>query len=216
MDICISIVVTFVLVLVNGYFLDVGDGVGQRASTYCCRSDADEGRRARRSGALGLAQDSGLFLATSRWPSRHPGSLPHAAAATNLSDPLAQWLSGFGIDWPSAARPDFAPVVHHAHGVVSEHRGGRAGAEAHRWRSRTGSKMVAGPSACSRRFTLLPLVSFDVGVGQRSGSAYWASRTATRTRRVPEEEIKLMVADNDELLEDERRMIHEIIDLRAT
>lgn len=71
-----------------------------------------EGRRRRRAaplGALGLAQDSGQFLATIQVAITLVGFFASAAAATNLSDPLAKWMQGFGIDWLSAAGPRLSP-----------------------------------------------------------------------------------------------------------
>ena len=95
MDIGISIVVTFLLVLVNGYF-SMSEMALVNAKHVLLQKDADEGdKKAQR--ALGLASDSGQFLATIQVAITLVGFFASAAAATNLSDPLAQWLSGFGV-----------------------------------------------------------------------------------------------------------------------
>ena len=97
MDIGISIVVTFVLVLVNGYF-SMSEMALVNAKHVLLQKEADEGD-ARAARALGLAQDSGQFLATIQVAITLVGFFASAAAATNLSDPLAKWMQGFGIDW---------------------------------------------------------------------------------------------------------------------
>ena len=109
MDIGISIVVTFVLVLVNGYF-SMSEMALVNAKHVLLQKEADEGD-ARAARALGLAQDSGQFLATIQVAITLVGFFASAAAATNLSDPLAKWMQGFGIDWLSAAAPVIAPVL---------------------------------------------------------------------------------------------------------
>ena len=91
MDIGISIVVTFLLVLVNGYF-SMSEMALVNAKHVLLQKEADEGdKKAQR--ALGLASDSGQFLATIQVAITLVGFFASAAAATNLSDPLAQWLS---------------------------------------------------------------------------------------------------------------------------
>ena len=62
MDIWISIVVTFVLVLVNGYF-SMSEMALVNARHVLLQHDADEGDKSAQR-ALGLAADSGQFLAT--------------------------------------------------------------------------------------------------------------------------------------------------------
>ena len=109
MDIWISIVVTFVLVLVNGYF-SMSEMALVNARHVLLQHDADEGDKSAQR-ALGLAADSGQFLATIQVAITLVGFFASAAAATNLSDPLAQWLSGFNIGWLSVIAPGLAPVV---------------------------------------------------------------------------------------------------------
>ncbi len=213
MDIGISIVVTFVLVLVNGYF-SMSEMALVNAKHVLLQKEADEGD-ARAARALGLAQDSGQFLATIQVAITLVGFFASAAAATNLSDPLAKWMQGFGIDWLSAAAPVIAPVfitlvVSYLSIVVGELVPKRmALADPERV-----SKTVAGPLRVFQKIAS-PLVSFT------SASANGLARllgikNCDENQGASEEEIKLMVADNDELLEDEKRMIHEIIDMGDT
>ena len=210
MDIGISIVVTFLLVLVNGYF-SMSEMALVNAKHVLLQKDADEGdKKAQR--ALSLASDSGQFLATIQVAITLVGYFASAAAATNLSDPLAQWLSGFGVGWLSVIAPGLAPVlitliVSYLSIVVGELVPKRmALADAERV-----SKTVAGPLMVFQKVAR-PLVALT------SASANGLSRllrikNADERQSVSEEEIKYMVTDNDELLPDEKRMIHDILDL---
>ena len=210
MDIGISIVVTFLLVLVNGYF-SMSEMALVNAKHELLQKEADEGdKKAQR--ALGLASDSGQFLATIQVAITLVGFFASAAAATNLSDPLAQWLSGFGVGWLSVIAPGLAPVlithiVSYLSIVVGELVPKRmALADAERV-----SKTVAGPLMVFQKVAR-PLVALT------SASANGLSRllrikNADERQSVSEEEIKYMVTDNDELLPDEKRMIHDILDL---
>ena len=210
MDIGISIVVTFLLVLVNGYF-SMSEMALVNAKHVLLQKEADEGdKKAQR--ALGLASDSGQFLATIQVAITLVGFFASAAAATNLSDPLAQWLSGFGVGWLSVIAPGLAPVlitliVSYLSIVVGELVPKRmALADAERV-----SKTVAGPLMVFQK-VVRPLVALT------SASANGLSRllrikNADERQSVSEEEIKYMVTDNDELLPAEKRMIHDILDL---
>ena len=208
MDIGISIVVTFLLVLVNGYF-SMSEMALVNAKHVLLQKDADEGdKKAQRA----LSLDSGQFLATIQVAITLVGFFASAAAATNLSDPLAQWLSGFGVGWLSVIAPGLAPVlitliVSYLSIVVGELVPKRmALADAERV-----SKTVAGPLMVFQKVAR-PLVALT------SASANGLSRllrikNADERQSVSEEEIKYMVTDNDELLPDEKRMIHDILDL---
>lgn len=210
MEIWISIAVTFVLVLINGYF-SMSEMALVNVKHVLLQKEADEGdKRAQR--ALGLASDSGQLLATIQVAITLVGFFASAAAATNLSDPLASWLSGFNIEWLSFIAPGLSPVlitlaVSYLSIVVGElvpKRIALADAE-------HVSKMVAGPLGVFQTIAS-PLVALT------SASANGLSRVlhiknADERQNVSEDELRFMVADNDELLDDEKRMIHEIIDL---
>ena len=210
MDIWISIVVTFVLVLVNGYF-SMSEMALVNARHVLLQHDADEGDKSAQR-ALGLAADSGQFLATIQVAITLVGFFASAAAATNLSDPLAQWLSGFNIGWLSVIAPGLAPVVitlivSYLSSVVGELVPKRiALADAERV-----SKMVAGPLMVFQKIAS-PLVALT-SASANGLSRLFGIKNADERQNVSEEEIKYMVTDNDELLEDEKRMIHDILDL---
>ena len=210
MEVWVSIVVTFVLVLINGYF-SMSEMALVNVRHVLLQKDADEGDQSARR-ALDLASDSGQLLATIQVAITLVGFFASAAAATNLSEPFASWLSGFGIGWLSFAAPALAPVlitlaVSYLSIVVGELVPKRiALADAERV-----SKAVAWPLAIFQKVAS-PLVALT------SASANGLSRllgikSADERQSVSEDELRFMVADNDELLEDEKRMIHEIIDL---
>ena len=210
MDIWISIVVTFLLVLVNGYF-SMSEMALVNAKLVVLQHQSEEGdKRAAR--AYDLACDSSQFLATIQVAITLVGFFASAAAATNLSEPLAAWFSGFGMAWLSAIAPGLAPVlitlaVSYLSIVVGElvpKRIALADAEGM-------SKAVAGPLMVFAKVAS-PLVALT------SASANGLSRLlgvkdADERQNVSEEEIKYMVTDNDELLDDEKRMIHDILEL---
>lgn len=210
MEIGISIVVTLALIFVNGYF-SMSEMALVNVRMITLAHEAEEGdKKAQR--AYDLASNSGQFLATIQVAITLVGFFASAAAATNLSDPLAQWMSSFGVEWLSAIAPGLAPVlitliVSYLSIVIGELVPKRmALADAERI-----SKSVAGPLKVFQKIAS-PLVWLT------SASANGISRLlgikgADERQTVSEEEIKYMVTDNEELLDDEKRMIHEILDL---
>ena len=107
MDIWISIVVTFVLVLVNGYF-SMSEMALVNARHVLLQHDADEGDKSAQR-ALGLAADSGQFLATIQVAITLVGFASSAFAATSLSDPLGSWFVSLGM--PAGIAATLAPVI---------------------------------------------------------------------------------------------------------
>lgn len=109
MEIGISIVVTLALIFVNGYF-SMSEMALVNVRMITLAHEAEEGdKKAQR--AYDLASNSGQFLATIQVAITLVGFFASAAAATNLSDPLAQWMSSFGVEWLSAIAPGLAPVL---------------------------------------------------------------------------------------------------------
>lgn len=213
MGILVSVIVTFLLVLINGYF-SMSEMALVNAKQILLQKEAEEGdARAKR--ALDLAQDSGQLLATIQVAITLVGFFASAAAATNLSDPLTTWLQGFGIGWLSFVAPILSPVlitlvVSYLSIVVGElvpKRMALADAE-------KVSKRVAGPLMVFGKIAA-PLVALT-SASANGLSRLMGIKDADDRQQVSEEEIKVMVTDNDELLDDEKRMIHEIFDLGDT
>lgn len=213
MGILVSVIVTFLLVLINGYF-SMSEMALVNAKQILLQKEAEEGdARAKR--ALDLAQDSGQLLATIQVAITLVGFFASAAAATNLSDPLTTWLQGFGIGWLSFVAPILSPVlitlvVSYLSIVVGElvpKRMALADAE-------KVSKRVAGPLMVFGKIAA-PLVALT-SASANGLSRLMSIKDADDRQQVSEEEIKVMVTDNNELLDDEKRMIHEIFDLGDT
>lgn len=213
MGILVSVIVTFLLVLINGYF-SMSEMALVNAKQILLQKEAEEGdARAKR--ALDLAQDSGQLLATIQVAITLMGFFASAAAATNLSDPLTTWLQGFGIGWLSFVAPILSPVlitlvVSYLSIVVGElvpKRMALADAE-------KVSKLVAGPLMVFGKIAA-PLVALT-SASANGLSRLMGIKDADDRQQVSEEEIKVMVTDNNELLDDEKRMIHEIFDLGDT
>lgn len=210
MDIAISILTTLVLTVINGYF-----SMSEMALTTAKRAvldhEAEEGdRRAAR--AAELAADSGNFLATIQVAITLVGFASSAVASTNLSDPLAQWLSSFGVAPLTAIAPGLAPVlitlvVSYLSIVVGElvpKRIALADAEGM-------AKRVAQPltlfQKVARPLVWLTQVSAD-GLAK-----LLRIKSADDRQNVSEEEIKYMINEQDTLLDEEKRIIHEVFDL---
>ena len=109
MSIGISILVSFILIIVNGYF-SMSEMALVNASKSLLDHDAEEGdKRARR--ASDLASDSSQFLATIQVAITLVGFFSSAVASTNLSDPLSRWFGSFGIGWLTAIAPGLSPIL---------------------------------------------------------------------------------------------------------
>ena len=107
MDIAISVVVTFLLTLANGYF-SASEMALVSAKRAALEPEADAGDRKAKL-ALDLASDSGDFLATIQVAITLVGFASSAFAATSLSDPLNSLLVSVGC--PSAVSAVLAPVL---------------------------------------------------------------------------------------------------------
>ncbi len=109
MDVGISILVTLVLIVVNGFFSG-SEMALVSAKRVVLQKEAEEGSR-RAQKALALSEDPDRFLAAIQVAITLVGFFASATAATNLSAPLSSWLSSFGIDWLTAASQVAAPIL---------------------------------------------------------------------------------------------------------
>lgn len=212
MGVGLSIVLAFVLILVNGYF-SMSEMALVNASKPLLDHDAEEGDR-RAKTASDLASDSGSFLATIQVAITLVGFFSSAVASTTLSDPFAQWMSSFGFGWLTAIAPVISPIiitliVSYVSIVIGElvpKRIALANPEAI-------AKSVAGPLVFFKKVAK-PLVWLT------SASADLISKLlrikSADEDQVSEEEIKYMVAEQEDLSDDEKRMIHDVFDLGDT
>ena len=107
MDVAISIAVTFLLTLANGYF-SMSELAVVSAKRAVLEPEAEDGdRRAR--GALDLASNSEQFLATIQVAITLVGFASSAFASTSLSDPLGSWFMSLGM--PDSIAQPLAPIL---------------------------------------------------------------------------------------------------------
>ena len=213
MDITISLITTLVLTLINGYF-SMSEMALTTAKRAVLEHEAEEGdKRAER--AIKLAADSDQLLATIQVAITLVGFASSAVASTSLSDPLATWLMSFGIAPLSAIARGLAPViitvavafVSIVIGELVPKRIGLANAEGV-------SKQVVGPLSVFQKIAR-PLV-WLTGACSDGLARILRIKSADDRQNVSEEEIKYMVSEQDDLLDEEKRMIHEIFDLGDT
>lgn len=211
MDVAISIVVTFLLTLANGYF-SMSELAVVSAKRAVLEPEAEDGDRKARA-ALNLASNSEQFLATIQVAITLVGFASSAFASTSLSDPLESWFVSLGM--PAGIAGPLAPVlitlaVSYLSIVAGElvpKRMALSNAEAV-------AKSVAGPI---RGFMHIarPLV-WLTAKSANGLSALLGVASADERDSVSEEEIKYMVTDADELSDQEKSMIHEVIDMGDT
>ena len=205
-----SIIATFLLTLVNGYF-----SMSEMALTTAKRAnlehDAENGdKRAAR--ALKIAADSANFLATIQVAITFVGFFSAMVSSTTLSDPLSSWMQSFGIGPLSAVAPVISPiiitvVVSYLSIVIGElvpKRIGLTNAEGM-------AKSVAGPLSVFSKVAR-PLV-WLTGASANGISALLGIKSADDRQNVSEEEIKYMVSEQEGMRDEEKRMIHEVFEL---
>ncbi len=208
MDIAISVFVTFLLTLANGFF-SASEMAVVNAKRAILEPEAEEGDRQARL-AMDLAADSGQFLATIQVAITLVGFAASAFAATSLSGPFGIWLTSIGV--PAAAAGVLATVlitlvVSYFSIVIGElvpKRIALADAEGV-------AKMVAGPV---RTFMTIakPLVWLTSKSAEGLASLMGVADPNDR-QGASEDEIKYMVTDADDLSEEEKSMIHDVMDL---
>lgn len=210
MGIFISIVATLLLTILNGYF-SMSEMALTTAKRATLEHDAEEGDR-RAALALDLANDSTNFLATIQVAITLVGFFSATVSSNTLSEPLTAWVESFGIAPLSAVAPVASPIVitlivSYLSIVIGElvpKRIGLSDAEGM-------AKSVAGPISGFRKIAK-PLV-WLTQASANGVSALLGIKSADDRQNVSEEEIKYMVSEQDTLLDEEKRMIHEIFDL---
>lgn len=213
MDITISLVTTLILTIINGFF-SMSEMALTTAKRAVLEHEAEEGdRRAAR--AVAIAADTDEFLATIQVAITLVGFASSAVASTSLSDPLAHWLMSFGFAPLSAIARGLAPViitvavafVSTVIGELVPKRIGLANAE-------NVSKQVVGTLSVFQ--TIAHPVVWLTGACADGLARLLRIKSADDRQNVSEEEIKYMVSEQDDLLDEEKRMIHEIFDLGDT
>ncbi len=211
MDIALSIAVTFLLTLVNGYF-SMSEMALSTAKKVVLEHEAEEGDQ-RAAKAAEVSGDSGEFLAAIQVAITLVGFFSSAFAATNLSAPLATWMIGLGLGADMAAPLAtvlITLVVSYFSIVVGElvpKRIAMADAEGM-------AKRVAGP--VSTFSTLAKPLVWLTAASANALATLLHIKSADDRQDVSEDEIRYMVTDSEELSEQEKSMIHDVIDLGDT
>ena len=209
MDIAISIAVTALLTIVNGYF-SMSEMALSTAKKVVLDHEAEEGNRKAKTAAE-MIDNPGDFLAAIQVAITLVGFASSAFAATSLSEPLGNLLASFGVPVSEGlATVLITLVLSYFSIVVGElvpKRIAMADAEGV-------SKRVAGPL---RAFSTIakPLVWLTSASANGLATILHIKSTDDR-QNVSEDEIRYMVTDNDELSEEEKSMIHDVIDLGDT
>ena len=210
MGIAISIIATLLLTILNGYF-SMSEMALTTAKRASLEHDAEEGDR-RAAKALELAADSTDFLATIQVAITLVGFFSATVSSSTLSDPLSQWLSSFGLAPLTAVAPIVSPIiitliVSYLSIVIGElvpKRIGLSDAEGM-------AKSVAGPIGAFRKIAK-PLV-WLTQASANGLSKLLGIKSADDRQNGSEEEIKYMISEQDSLLDEEKRIIHEVFDL---
>ena len=208
MSVLLSIILTFLLTLANGYF-SMSEAALVAAKRAVLEHDAEEGDKKAKV-ALELSSDSGQFLAAIQVAITLVGFFSAMVASQTLSDPLAAWAVSLGAPakLSYAVAPSIVTIlvsyVSIVCGELVPKRIALANAEGV-------SKGVAGfLSGFSR--VVKPLV-WLTSASAEGLSKLLGIKSADDRQEASEEEIRYMITDADDLSEKEKSMIHEIFDL---
>ena len=211
MHIALSIIFTILLTIANGYF-SMSEMALSTAKKVLLDHEAEEGDR-RAAIASAAVENPSRFLAAIQVAITLLGFFSSAFAATSLSEPFGAWMESLGMDSGisrSVATVIITLIVSYFSTVVGElvpKRIAMADAEAV-------AKEVAGPingfSALAR-----PLVVLTASTANAAARLLHIKSTDDR-QEVSEDEIRYMVTDSDELSDEEKSMIHDVIDLGDT
>jgi len=208
-----EVLLIVVLVAVNGYFAaaEIALISARRAALQRRAEEGSKGAKA----ALSLTEDPTRLLATIQVGITLMGFLASAAAAVSLAKPIEAWLGSLGFTWLARLAAPLSVLtvtvlVSYVTLVFGELAPKRLGLQ----KAERVAVAVAGPILWLARLAA-PVVWF------LSWSAAGASRLLGvkgdgARAGVSEEEIKLLVTEQGSLLEEEKRMIHEIFELGDT
>lgn len=213
MDIAFSIFLTAVLILANGYF-SMSEMALVNARRARLEQAEDEGDK-KAAKALELQRDEDSLLSTIQVAITLIGFGASAAATATLASPLQRALQALDIGWLSAIAPVLSVVIITL--IVSYFT--LVFGELIPKRIALGdpekvAKTVAGPVTNFQKLAK-PLVAL-LSVSTGAVAKLLRLKSSEDRNEVSEEEIKYMVSEQDTLLEEEKRMIHEIFDLGDT
>lgn len=206
-------VLIVLLIAINGFFAaaEIALISARRAALKHHAEQGSKGARA----ALRLTDNPTSLMATIQIGITVIGFGASAVAAVSLSKPIETWLRSFGIKWLSAAAPGIGVfavtmLVAYLSLVFGELVPKRIGLT----RAERVAIRVSGVISAVERFmrpVVWLLTASTTAVYRLAGMKDEGGRPG-----VSEEEIKLLVTEQGSLLDEEKRMIHEIFELGDT
>ncbi|MBN2848349.1 MAG: HlyC/CorC family transporter, partial [Coriobacteriia bacterium] len=199
-----------VLIGLNGYFAaaEIALVSARRAALTMAAEHGSTSARA----AVRLTDDPSRFLAAIQVGITLVGFGASATAAVTLAQPVEAWLGSLGISWVGSIASGLAVflvtlVVSYLTLVLGELAPKRLGLQ----RAESVAKAVAGPITLLQTITspIIWVLAHSTNVAAR----VLGVKPGSVRPGVTEEEIKLLVTEQGTLLEDEKRMIHEIFEL---
>lgn len=213
MDIAFSIILTAVLIIANGYFSmsEMALVNARRARLEQLEQEGD--RRAAK--ALELQKDEDKLLSTIQVAITLIGFGASATATATLANPLAQLFVSFHISWLATAAPALSVViitliVSYFTLIFGELVPKRIALANPERVAKSVAPTVNGFERLTRPIVLLLSASTGVVAG------ILRIKAAEDRNEVSEDELKYMVSEQDSLLDEEKRMIHEIFELGDT
>ncbi len=209
----IQVLLIIVLVAINGYFAAAEIAlISVRRAALQRR--AEEGSKGAKS-ALALTDDPTRLLATIQISITFVGFLAAAAGAVALAAPLEAWLVGLGLPLLARLAPSLSVLtvtlfISYATLVFGELVPKRLGLQ----RAESVAVAVSGPVTWLER-VFAPLV-WLLTISTTAVARLIGLKTDGGRPGVSEEEIKLLVTEQGSLLDEEKRMIHEIFELGDT
>jgi putative hemolysin len=209
-DTLTQIILVLALVALNGYFAaaEISLVSARRAAI---KMEADEGSKRARS-VLRLTEDPSRFLAAIQVGITLVGFGASATAAVTLAEPVRVWLESFGVGWLESISHVLAIflvtlAISYLTLVFGELAPKRLGMH----RAESVAKAVAGPIMLLQKVSA-PVI-WVLSHSTNAAARLLGVRPGAVRPGVTEEEIKLLVTEQGTLLEDEKRMIHEIFEL---
>ena len=201
------------LIVLNGYFAasEIALISARRAALQTRADGGSPGAKA----AIELTDDPSRLLATIQIGITLVGFLASATAAVSLAAPIAEWLRSFESVWLASVAQGLAVllvtlVISYLTLVFGELAPKRLGLQ----RAESVSVKVARPVLMLAR-VLAPVVWMLSRSTDLAARLLGVQGSGARPG-VTEEEIKLLVTEQGTLLDEEKRMIHEIFELGDT
>lgn len=208
-----NIAFTLALVLLNGFFSGAEMALISSRKTSL-QERADKGSKGALD-ALKVIEDPTKLLATIQVGITLVGFGASATATATLAQPLTEWLRGFGFAWITSTASGLAiflvtMAVSYVTLVLGELVPKRLGLV----RAESFAILAARPVSVVER-VLRPVVWF-LNVSTNAVALLFGLKQDEMREGVSEEEIKMLVTEQGSLLEEEKRMIHEIFELGDT